>query len=95
MIKEDEIAEQVDEFIRKDKNLEDFNATHIKTTEYETAVEYEIELEKVVEDHEGEADDVVEVVQEVVIHDKVTHENKVIEETRENKTVQEIVEEKR
>ena len=77
--------------MKKDKKLKDHNATKVKTTEYEDTIEYDIKLEKVTEDHEGEDNDVVEVVDKVVVHDKNTHENTVISETKKNMTKDEIV----
>ena len=90
LIKEDEIAEQVHDFVKQDKDLKDHNATKVKTTEYEDTVKYEIELEKVVEDSEDDKKDVVEVVDKVVVHDKNTHENTVISESKKNKTKEDI-----
>ena len=93
LVKEDEVAQQVVDFVTGEKGLEEFNKTAVKTTEYENSVEYEVEFEKVIPATEKQPE-TVERVEETVVHNKETHENTIVGEKKSNGTHEQLEQQK-
>ena len=73
-MKEDEVLTQVTQLVKKEKDVKDYKLNEVKVSEYTVSVEYDLKYVLIT----NETTKTVEK-EEIVVHNKVTHENKIIE----------------